>query len=112
MLRHATTKESQLSHFPNFFENKEKQIFLAANDQRSHVAPMFSTQARYNPEKVNLQHQVTPFYPIAGPDVATTSVPDQILPPSLIPASAPMPHAASSSNHGNEMLYHLLEKQG
>ena len=111
-MTYSHERKPTVSHFPDVYANTEKQSFLAVNDQRSHMAPIFSTQARHNPVKVNLQPQATPFYPAVVPGAATISVPDPIPPPGLIPGPAPTSHLAPSSNHGNEMLYHLLEKQG
>ena len=41
--------------------NTKKQNVLAGNDQHSHIAPIFSTQARCNLEKANLQPELRNF---------------------------------------------------
>ncbi len=111
-MTHSHERKPTVSHLSDAYAKSEKQSFLTVNDQRSHMAPIFSTQARHNLGKSNLQPQATPFYPAVVPGVATTSVPDPIPPPGLIPGPAPTSLPAPSSNHGNQMLYHLLEKQG
>ena len=111
-MTYSHERKPTVSQFSDDYANREMQSVLAVNDHRSHMAPIFSTQARHNPVKVNLQPQATPFYPAVVPGAATISVPDPIPPPGLSPGPAPTSHPAASSNHGNEMLYHLLEKQG
>ena len=105
-------RKPNVSHFPDVYADTEKQSFLAVNDQLSRMAPIFSTQARHNPGKVELKPRATPFYPAGVPVAATTSVPNPNPPPGLTPDPAPTPYPTPSSTHGNEMLYHLLEKQG
>ena len=107
-----------VSLMPDVYAKEENQTILNVNNERSHMAPISSTQARHNPKKSNLQPQAMPFYPTIVTGIATNSVPDPIPPPGLIPGpaptSGPTPTSlpAPSNNHENKMLYHLLEKQG
>ena len=73
---------------------------------------MFGTQARFNLEKANLQQEVSQFHPIDAQGITTTYFPGPILPPIPNPSPTPIPNPTPFSNQRNEMLYHLLEKQG
>ena len=105
-------RKPTLSHFHDEYANAKIESVLPANDQRSYKAPMFSTQARCNLEKTNLQPEILQFHPTVAHGVATTSFPGPTLPPIPNPSPTPMPHPTPFSNQSNEMLYHLLEKQG
>ena len=111
VITYSYERKPALSQFHQDGANTKKQSFLAAYYQHSHTAPMLSTQARCKLEKANLQTESTQFHPTVAHG-AITSLPDPFIPPIPNPGPTPTQIPSPFGNERNEMLYHLLEKQG